>query len=619
MRSPFLERLELGPLLADGAMGTMLYAEGVDYRRCFDELNLSDPALVQSIHRRFITAGAELIETNTFAANRFKLGLHGLAEKVRDINLRGVKLAREVREVAGEPVFVAGAVGPSGLALRAGLARSPEEISAAFLEQIEALLEGGVDLLIFETFTDLDELRLAVGAARSACDLPIIAQMTFNEDERTLSGQDPAQVVPALEALGVDIIGTNCTIGPQGVLAIADRMAHRTHRAVSAMPNAGLPTVVEGRFLYLSTPQYFAEYARRFAESGVRIIGGCCGTTPLHIKAMKEALAAAAPAVRPAAARAVTAKVTEPPPAYDDAQAPTTETPTGLADKLAQGHYVISVELDPPKGINPAKVLAGAAMLKQVGADCINIGDSPMARVRMSCIAMAHLVQEQAGIEAIIHFTTRDRNLMAIQSELIGAHALGIRNVIALTGDPPRLGDYPNATGIWDVDSIGLISILKRLNEGRDYAGNALARPTSFFVACALTPQAPDRVKERERLRRKLDAGADLVMTQPLYTREEVEEALEYFGPIEVPILLGVLPVQSYRHAEFLHHEVPGIFVPDHIRERMRLAGERGLQEGLAITLEFVEEVRDLCAGVYIMPSFGRYEMAAEIIKLLRR
>ena len=615
MPHPFLDRLQQGPLLADGAMGSMLYAEGIDYRRCFEELNLSQPDLVQGIHRRYLTAGAELIETNTFGGNRLKLASHGLEHRVREINAAGARIAREAREIAGEPVFVAGSLGPSGLTFRPGVAVGPEELGAIYQEQAEALLEGGVDLLLFETFADVEELSIAVRAAQRVCDLPIIGQLTFTEELQTLTGQDIPRVVGALEALDLDVLGTNCAIGPQGVLDVVGAMAALATRPLSAMPNAGLPRIVNGRFLYLSTPQYFEEYAGRFLRTGAAIIGGCCGTTPQHVSAMREAIAA----LRPSRS---TKRIVQPPAPErqedEEASPPAAEGPSELARKLRSGKFVVSVELDPPKGTNPAKVLAGAAMLKEQGVDCINIGDSPMARVRMSALAMAVLIRQQVGLETIIHFTTRDRNLMAIQSELIGAHALGVRNVIALTGDPPRVGDYPNATAVWDVDAVGLISILKRLNEGRDFSGNSIARPTSFCVACAVTPKAPDLAREQERLRRKLEAGADIVMTQPLYTTEDLDRFLEEFGPIPVPVLLGVLPMQSYRHAEFLHNEVGGIDIPKHLRERMRQAGERGREEGVAITLEFVTQIEGKVSGVYIMPSFGRYETAAEIVRVLQ-
>ena len=574
---------------------------------------------------RYIGAGAELVETNTFGANRFKLAPYGLERRVRDINYLGARVAREAREIAGESVFVAGSVGPTGFAFRPAQAVGPEQLGAAYEEQVEALLEGGVDLLVFETFTDLEELKAAVSAGQRCCDLPIIAHMTFSEDLRTLGGQDIPTVVKALEDLAVDVLGTNCTVGPQGVLDVLVAMTALTRRPLSGMPNAGLPQMVEGRFIYLSSPAYFADYTARFREAGVTVIGGCCGTTPAHIAAMRGALTMApspplegfSTALGSSVTRGVVGGVRERT-EEEDEQPLTAEAPTELTRKLQAGHFAISVELDPPKGTNPAKLLAGAAMLRDQGVDCINIGDSPMARVRMSALAVAVRVQQEVGLETIIHYTTRDRNLMAIQSDLIGAHALGVRNIIALTGDPPHMGDYPHVTTVWDVDSIGFIGILKSLNQGRDFNGNSIGRATSFFVACAVTPKAPDLEGEKERFRRKLAAGADLVMTQPLYTLEDLEQFLDEFGPIPRPVLLGVMPLQSYRHAEFLHHEVGGIEVPDHLRERMRLAGDRAKEEGLAITLEFITRIKGLVNGVYIMPSFGRYEVASEIVKVLR-
>ena len=614
MEHPFRQRLRGGPILADGAMGTMLYAEGVDYRRSFEEQNLSQPDLVQAIHRNYIAAGAELIETNTFGGNRFKLAAHGLEGRVRDVNYAGGKIARDAREVSGEQVFVAGSIGPSGLGLKPGVDVSEAALADAFKEQGEALAEGGVDLLILETFTDVTELATAIRAVQAISDLPIIAQLTFAEDLLTLAGQDIATVIAALKPLDIASLGTNCTIGPQGVLDVVEAMKPLTDLTLSAMPNAGFPKMVDGRYFYLTTPQYCADYTRLLLDAGVTIVGGCCGTTPQHIKLMHEALTT----LRPVKTSRPAASVSVRPVTEEEESGPTKgEHESQLAKKLAAGKFVTSVELDPPRGSNPAKVLAGAYMLKEQGVDCINIGDSPMARVRMSALAMAVLIQQQAGIEAIIHFTTRDRNLMAIQSDLIGAHALGVRNIIALTGDPPRVGDYPNATAVWDVDSIGLISILKKLNEGQDVSGNSIARPTTFNVACAVTPKAPDVELEKSRFRRKLEAGADLVMTQPLYTVEDLEQFLDEFGPLEVPVLLGILPMQSHRHAEFLHNEVGGIDVPEHLRERMRLAGDRGREEGLNISLEFVTQIKNKVNGVYIMPSFGRYEVAAEIAHAL--
>ncbi len=611
MKSPFLVRLDSGPLLADGGMGTMLYALGIPYQRCFDELNLSQPELVQRVHREYIAAGAELIETNTFGANRFKLATHGLDRRVRDINLRGVKVAREAREVTGEPVFLAGAVGPIGRPLAPVGTVSPAQAREAFQEQIEALLEGGADLLILETFSDLAELREAVCAARSVTDLPLVAQVTFTEEGQTVAGEDPAEVARLLVELGADVVGVNCGVGPQAALDVVERMRSSGVPRISALPNAGFPARVEGRYVYVTTPEYFAEYARRFRQAGLALLGGCCGTTPAHIRAMRAALDETHP--RPHTAVVVQA----PRPAPEPAPAGT-EGPTGLARRLAAGEFVVSVELDPPKGLNPGRILEGAALLRDAGVDCINIGDSPMARVRMSALALALLLKERLGLESIIHFTTRDRNLMALQSELLGAHALGIRNVLALTGDPPAVGNYPHATGVWDVDSAGLVSILKRMNQGLDWAGNSIGRAAAFTVGCALNPTAEDPRRELERFKRKVDAGADFAMSQPIYALDQLLRFLDLSGPLPIPLILGIMPLQSYKHAEFLHHELPGVTIPADVRERMHQAGEHGLEEGAAQARELLEAARPYVQGVYIMPSFHRYEMAAELVRSLR-
>jgi methionine synthase / methylenetetrahydrofolate reductase(NADPH) len=606
MENPFLERLSRGLILADGAMGTMLYGKGVPYERCFEELILSKPAMVEEIHGAYIAAGAELIETNSFGANRLKLSDHGLGDRVREINLRAVKLARAARETAGVDVFVAGSVGPLGRPLEPIGEISLAEATALFEEQIGALLEGGADLILLETFGDLDELALAVRAARRVCDLPVVAQATFAEDSLTASGASPEEAVRTLRALGADVVGVNCSVGPQPMLDVVQRMLAVGDVPVSAMPNAGLPARVGGRFLYFATPQYFAEYAVTFAHAGARIVGGCCGTTPAHISAMKAALAEARVVedLRPS----WVAPTLEP-----DVVVPSGEAST-LKPKLGND-FVVSVEMDPPRGINPTKLLKAGAMLKEVGVDAVNIADSPMARVRMSALAMGFLVKQHLGLETIQHFTTRDRNLMAIQSELMGAHAVGLRTILALTGDPPRLGDYPGATAVYDVDAIGLIRILKRLNEGHDWKGNTIGEPTNFLIGCALNPTAEDLDLELERFEKKIEAGADFVMTQPLYDLETLLHTLDRVGKVEIPILLGVMPLQSSRHAEYLHNEVPGITIPDWARERMRRAGEHGMQEGVAMAREFLQEARSHVQGAYLMPSFGRFEQVAEILR----
>jgi homocysteine S-methyltransferase len=593
-------------------MGTQLHARGFGFERSFDELNLTQPAVVEEIHRAYIAAGAELIETNTFGANRIKLAKHGLEGKVRDINFKAVKLAREAREISGEPVFIAGAVGPIGQQLQPIGRISVAQATAAFEEQIAALLEGGADLLVLETFTNLPELLAAVAAAKATADLPIVAQMTFAEDGLTLSAEEPSQVVQALEQAGVDVIGVNCGVGPQVALQVLETMRRHSRLPLSGQPNAGLPARVEGRFFYFATPDYFGTFARQAADLGVSYIGGCCGTTPAHISAMRAALRpdAGGPRLQPAL---------QPTAIAIDLNASADLPPTPFAQRLADKSFVISVEIDPPRGLNPSKCLAGAQLVKQAGADAVNIGDSPMARVRMSALSLAVMIQNQVGIDTLIHFTSRDKNLMALQAELIGAHALGIRNVIALTGDPPRIGDYPSATGVWDVDSIGLIKILRRLNEGYDWLGTSIGRPATFTIACAVNPSAEDLEREIDRFRQKIEAGADLAMSQPLYDRPTLERFLERTGPLPIPFLLGVLPLQSSRHAEFMHNEVPGISVPQALRDRMREAGENGIAEGLDQSRQLLESTRDLVQGVYLMPSFGRYKVVAELVRWLRK
>jgi homocysteine S-methyltransferase len=592
-------------------MGTQLHARGISFERSFDELNLTQPRIVEEIHRAYISAGSELIETNTFGANRIKLARHGLEGRVRDINFGAVRLAREAREIAGEPTFVAGAIGPIGQHLEPIGRITISQATAAFEEQVAALVEGGADLLVLETFTNLPELLAAVSAARRTTDLPIVAQMTFAEDGLTLSAEEPEEVVAALELAGADVIGVNCGVGPQVALQVLETMRRQTKLPLSGQPNAGLPARVDGRFFYFATPEYFAMFAREAADLGIAYIGGCCGTTPAHISAMRAALTPTAPSEP---INAPTRVVPIPLDLTPADQAP----PTPVAQKLRDGHFVVSVEIDPPRGLNPAKCIAGAQLVKEAGADAVNIGDSPMARVRMSALSLALMIQHEVGIDTLIHFTSRDKNLMALQAELIGAHALGIRNVIALTGDPPRIGDYPSATGVWDVDSIGLIKILRRLNEGYDWLGTSIGRPASFTIACAVNPSAEDLAKEIDRFHQKIEAGAQLAMSQPLYDRETLERFLQRIGPLPIPFLLGVLPLQSSRHAEFMHNEVPGIVVPQRLRDRMRMAGENGIAEGLEQARQLMQETSDLINGVYLMPSFGRYEVVAELVRWLR-
>jgi homocysteine S-methyltransferase len=641
MEHPILNQLSQRPLLCDGAMGSLLYARGVTYEQCFDALNLLRPELITNIHSEYINAGAEVIETNSFGANRAKLDAYDLGNQVREINVRAVRLAREAREISGRPIFVAGAVGPTGRPLQAPDEHRLIEVRAIFQEQIEALQVGGADLLILETFSSLAELRQAILAAKEVGGLPIVAQMSFYEDGHTLSGQSASRVAAVLTDLGVDVMGANCSVGPAATLDALEEMISEAHKyndgtqtrphLFSAQPNAGLPTRIGNRFFYVATPDYFADYALRFAKAGVHFIGGCCGTTPHHIAAMRKALDERY-GVRTPLASGTTAIPVHPTPVVfsngqttiarlieEDVILPQHGSMTRLQEKLAAEEFVVSVELDPPKGLNPAKVLEGAVLLQGVGVHCINIADSPMARVRMSCIALARLIQDHLGIETIIHFTTRDRNLMALQSELLGAHALGIRNILALTGDPLRVGDYPNTTGVWDLDSVGLIQAIRGMNEGHDAAGSSIGAKSSFHIGAALNLNMTDEQTEQEieKYWSKIDAGAQFIMTQPIYELVPLQRFLNRVGKPPIPMILGCIPLHSSRHAEYLHNEVPGITIPDEVRARMRAAGEHGHEEGLKLAEELLSAARSMVQGVYLMPSYGRYDVVSELTKML--
>jgi homocysteine S-methyltransferase len=615
--------LAAGPLLADGAMGTLLFSRGIPQRAVLDDLVATRPDLIGAIHREYLAVGADIIETATFGANRVRLAPHGLADRAGRLARRGAQLAREARDVAGRDVLVAGSVGPLGAPTPEILHLSDAAVREAFREAIEGLLEGGVDVFWFETFSLTDHLALAIDEARSiAADLPIVALLTFGEALALADGTGPGPAAHALSGrVDVDVLGVNCGAGPAGCL---DALIAMGPAGRAILPNAGLSQRIEGQFVYAAGPDYLGRMVGDMLDAGAAIVGGCCGTTPEHIAAMRVAIDArvGSPAqVVPAGAvmtttiraeAAATAATDGPPP------------PSRLARALAEGRYVISVEIDPPRSVRIERTIEAARSLQDAGVDVVNVSDSAMARVRMGGLAVAFGIQHDLDLECIVHFTTRDRNLMALESELLGAHALGVRNIIALTGDPPRIGDLPGATGVWDVDSIGLVEILARLNRGEDAAGSPIGQPASFTIACALDPTAADSATEWDRLERKVAAGAHLVMTQPLYSIEQVEtmftEACRRFGPggFPLPVLLGVLPLQSARHAEFLHHEVPGITIPDATRSALHGAGEHGAEVGLRITEELLAAVGERVAGTYIMPSFGRYEQAAELVRRLR-
>ncbi len=615
MPAPFLELLSERPLLGDGAMGTMLYARGVPLDACFDVFNVNDPKIVQGIHAEYIQAGADWIETNTFGANRFKLAVHGLSGRVRAINLRGAKLARDVRETMGRDVFVLGSVGPLGKYLAPLGSIAPEEARAAFLEQAEGLLEGGVDAFVVETFSDLTEMRLAVEAIRAITDLPIITQVAFTQDLVTFLGHTPTEVVQTLRGLPVQAIGANCSVGSSALYDVLEQMLPEAGGLpIAIQPNAGLPSRVGERLIYISSPAYMAEYAARMIAAGARMVGGCCGTNAEHIRAMREVVDRHVP-------RSGTARAAEPRRARSEASPtptlPTTSAPTLLQRKLGAGEFLVTVELDPPRGHNIEKLVQGAKLLKERGVEIVDINDGSLGRVRMSVLPTAILVRDAAGLDINMHFTCRDRNLMGIQADVLGAHALDIRNILAMTGDPPRTGDYVNATAVFDVDAIGLIRILTGMNEGRDATGNSVGEPTGFCVGAALDPAAADPEREMERLLAKAEAGALWCQTQPVYDLEVLERFFQRTRS-PIPVVVGVLPLHSSRHAEFLHNEVPGITVPDDVRARMREAGDRGLRAGIETAQALVRLIRGNYAGVYLMPSFGRFEVVAEVLDALQ-
>jgi len=615
MAAAFLERLRERPLLGDGAMGTMLYARGVPLDACFDVLNVNEPKIVQGIHTEYIQAGADWIETNTFGANRFKLAVHGLSSRVREINLRGVKLARDVRETMGRDVFVMGSIGPLGKYLAPLGSITPDEARAAFLEQAEGLLEGGVDGFVVETFSDLAEMRLAVEAIRAVTDMPVVTQVAFTQDHVTFLGQTPTEVVRTLRELPVQVIGANCSVGSSTLYDVLEQMLPEAGGlALAIQPNAGLPSRIGERLIYISSPAYMADYAARMLAAGARMVGGCCGTNAEHIRAMREAVDRHVPHV------GVLSVSTPRRPRADASPTPTlptTAAPTLLQRKVDEGEFMVTVELDPPRGHNIEKLVQGAKLLKERGVEIVDINDGSLGRVRMSVLPTAILVREATGLDINMHFTCRDRNLMGIQADVLGAHALDIRNILAMTGDPPRSGDYVNATAVFDVDAIGLIRILTGMNEGRDATGNSVGEPTYFCVGAALDPAAAEPSREMERLLAKAEAGARWCQTQPVYDLEVVERFFQRTRS-PIPVVVGVLPLHSSRHAEFLHNEVPGITVPDGVRARMKEAGDRGLRAGIETAQVLVSQLRGRYAGAYLMPSFGRFEVVAEVLDALQ-
>jgi homocysteine S-methyltransferase len=605
----------------DGAMGTMLYTRGVFINQCYDELSLRSPALVRGVHEEYVAAGAEVLETNSFGANRIKLAQFGLEGEVAAINLAAARIAREA---AGDEALVAGAVGPLGVRLEPYGPTSFAEARAAFEEQLSALRDGGVDCFLLETFADLEEITQAVLAARTvAPDLPLIAQMTVDVDGMTVYGATPETLARGLDALGVDVIGLNCSVGPQIILEAIERMATATRTKLSAMPNAGMPREVGGRKMYMASPEYMATYARHLLQAGVKVVGGCCGTTPAHIHAIVEGIRPLVPRSGRDARRTAVA----------DAAAPATGgairhpgvAPVPLAErsrwgaKIASGQFVSSVEIVPPRGVDAARMLADVAELKAAGVDAVNVPDGPRAQSRMGAMMTSLLIEQQVGIEAVCHYACRDRNLLGMLSDLLGAAAMGLHNLLVITGDPPKMGPYPDATAVFDIDAIGLTNLVRNLNRGLDPGGHPIGAPTRYAIGVGVNPAAIDPAHERQRFAYKVEAGAEFAITQPVFDPRQLERFLREIEATRIPIVAGIWPLVSLRNAEFLANEVPGVVIPDEVLDRMRRANQRSAEhavaEGIAIGREMLALVRGEVQGVQVSAPFGKVALALDVLR----
>jgi methionine synthase I (cobalamin-dependent)/5,10-methylenetetrahydrofolate reductase len=592
MKPSFLDALNARVLVCDGAMGTMLYARGVFINRSFDALNLSQPDLVGDVHREYVRAGADVVETNTFGANRVKLAAFGLADQLHEINATGARIARQA---ARDRAFVAGAIGPLGIRIEPWGKTGVDEAEAWFREQAAALAEGGVDLFILETFRDVNEICAALAAVRSVSDLPVVAQMTTEEDGNSLDGTPPEEFAPALERCGATVIGVNCSVGPAPMLETVERLGRATERALAAQPNAGRPRDIEGRNIYLCSPEYMASYARRFVQRGVRLVGGCCGTTPEHIRQIRHAVHSQAPA-------AARVSVTPAAPSVEPASAPVPRADkSGLARALAEGRKVVTVELDPPRGVDATAVLADAVGLAAFGIDAVTVAEGSRGAARMSALSLAVLLR-QAGVEPILQYACRDRYLLGMQSDLLGAHATGVRNVLLVTGDPRKRGDYSDSTIVFDVDSIGLTHAVTRLNQGRDVGGQVIGPPTAFHVGVVGTPTAPKLEDEIRRFVYKAEAGAEFAMTVPIFDLDALDVFLTRTAGLGLPVIGVVRPFESLLHAEFLANEVPNLRVPEALLARMRRADAAGQAEveGLVIAAELGAAVRERVQGLQV-------------------
>jgi methionine synthase I (cobalamin-dependent)/5,10-methylenetetrahydrofolate reductase len=614
----FRELLETDRIhVVDGAMGTMLYAKGVYINRCYDELNLSNPDLVREVHAEYVRAGADIIETNTFGATAAKLQQYGLESQLVEIN---AVAARVAREAAGNRAYVAGAIGPVGLRIEPYGPTSFDEAKDLFKQQAESLLEGGVDLFCLETFSDVSEIREAIRAIRELCDLPIIAQMTIMTDGNTIFGTTPELFTERLDQWGADVIGLNCGVGPAIILTALEKMRDHTKKKLSAQPNAGLPRDVQGRQFYMCSPEYMSKFAKRFIQAGAKFIGGCCGTTPAHIKLISDAVRAASPRAQSIAFKSgssVQVDENTPP----DIKVVPPEERSAWGRKIALGQFVTSVEVLPPKGVDAKKTLDSIKLLKDAGVDGVNIPDGARAQSRMSALATAVLVEQQIGIESVLHYCCRDRNLLGMMSDLLGAAALGLRNILVITGDPPKMGPYPDATAVFDIDSIGLTNMINKLNHGLDLGNNPIGEPTSFCIGVGVNPGAINLDEEIKRFEWKVEAGAQYAITQPVFDTSQLRDFLKRIEHVRIPIVAGIWPLVSYRNAEFLHNEVPGVRVTTSIMDRMRDASafskEAGRDEGLKIARESLMEVRDLIQGVQVSAPFGNVKYALEVFEPL--
>ena len=616
-------------IICDGAMGTMLYARGVFINQCYDELSARSADLVRDVHSAYIDAGAELVETNSFGANRVKLAQYGLESRVAELNTAAARVAREA---AGDDTLVAGAVGPLGVRIEPFGPTSTAEARAFFREQMTGLKAGGVDLFIIETFGDLVEIEQAIRAARDVdAGMPVIAQVTIGVDGRTPYGATAEDAAQALDGWGADIIGLNCSVGPQAILEAIEKMARVTRRKLSAQPNAGMPRDVGGRSMYMASPEYMASYARHLIHAGAKVLGGCCGTTPEHIKAMASGVRPLAPRQRitPTAGRRLdgrrtTGRVPDTP-AREHAAGQVRVEPVPFAErsrfagKIARAEFVTSVEIVPPRGVDSRKLLADAASLKQAGVDAINVPDGPRAQSRMGALLTSLLIEQNVGIESVTHYCCRDRNLLGMLSDLLGASALGLRNMLLITGDPPKMGPYPEATAVFDVDAIGLTNLVNNLNHGLDPGGNRIGEPTRFAIGVGVNPAAIDLAHEIRRFEWKVDAGAEYAITQPVFDPDQLDAFLERIAHVRIPIIAGIWPLVSVRNAEFLANEVPGVSVPDTVIARMRRANEKSkdeaVAEGIAIAREMLDRVRPLVQGIQVSAPFGKVELALEVFR----